>query len=247
VVAAALLDDSHALDRSRPLGRLAASALRALHGGLPVRDTEDWRDAWGLARIDCDTVSASCLVLGVRLDGDGHLARLLATSADAGEPARVTLRMLQRDPSPFAARAPVHVCENPSIIEVAADHLGSASPPLICTEGRPTLAVHALLDRVRAAGMPLLVHADLDWAGVSIVDGLRRRHGAEPWRFDAATFERWARRAATDMLSPLAGRSPASTDDPELLATMRTLGVAVYEKVMVDELVTDLAAQSPQP
>jgi uncharacterized protein (TIGR02679 family) len=241
VVAAELLGDAHALDRSRPLGRLVASALRAMHGALPVRDTEDWRDAWRLAGIDCDTVSASCLVLGVRLDAGGHVGRALAASADAGEPARVTLRMLRRDVSPVAAVPRVFVCENPSVVEVAADRLGSACPPLVCTEGQPTLAVHALLDRVHAAGAQMWVHADFDWAGMSIVDGLRRRHGADPWRFDAATYRRRARRGSRDTLSALGGRPPASVLDPELLAVMRELGGAVYEEGMVDELLADMA------
>ena len=48
--------------------------------------------------IYLDTVSTDVLVLGLRADGAGHVDRLLNQAADAGEPLRLTLRMLQGTP-----------------------------------------------------------------------------------------------------------------------------------------------------
>jgi len=67
------------------------------------------------------------------------------------------------------------VCENPPVVEAAADALGAACPPLVCTDGVPTAAVLELLDRLVASGCDLWVRADFDAAGQTIVETVRRK------------------------------------------------------------------------
>jgi Protein of unknown function C-terminus (DUF2399) len=81
----------------------------------------------------------------------------------------------------------VRVCENPSLVEAAADMYGAAALPLICTYGRPSGAAWALLRGVARAGARVKVGGDRDPAGRAIsgdlIDGLP---GAEPWLAEVA-------------------------------------------------------------
>jgi hypothetical protein len=123
------------------------------------------------------------LVLGLRADGTGHVDRLLNHAADAGEPLRLTLRMLQGTPPSIRPTSqPLSVCENPSVVEAAAARLGGRSSPLVCTDGIPTTAVLRLLAGTRRTGAFVRVSADFDAAGVRITNLLantcQRSHGA---------------------------------------------------------------------
>ena len=76
----------------------------------------------------------------------------------------------------------VRVCENPSVMEAAAEALGRRCPPLVCTYGRPSTAAWHLLGALVAAGAQMLVSADRDKAGVSITEELLTRlPGAAAW------------------------------------------------------------------
>jgi uncharacterized protein (TIGR02679 family) len=96
--------------------------------------------------VYADSLSTDVLVLGLHAVGDSHVDRLLNEAAAAGEPIRLTLRMLRRAPP---ALDPDHrllsVCENPSVVETAAERLGTSCAPLVCTDGMPRTAVLRLL------------------------------------------------------------------------------------------------------
>jgi len=82
--------------------------------------------------VVCDPVSTRVLVLNLRLDGDAAACRLAA--ALAPKPLWLTWRSLA---GPFGPGDPdVYVCENPSVLIVAADQLGRRCLPLVCTNGR---------------------------------------------------------------------------------------------------------------
>lgn len=194
-----LFDDPHALDKDTLLGRAAARLIAA---GRHQQSTEDadsdvaagvleaeaWRATWASVGVACDRVSSTVLVLNLplRLPGDGlgvapvvldaqpmTVERLCA--AAAGEPLWLTSRMLPsgfRLSSGSCADLVVRVCENPAVVEAAADELGTAAPPLLCTYGRPSLAARALLTALTRAGARLLITADRDAAGNSILSGL---------------------------------------------------------------------------
>ena len=98
----------------------------------------------------------------------------------------------------------VFVCENPSIVESAADRLGAGSAPLVCTYGKPSLAALTLLRALNRCGARLCVRADNDTTGRAIVPSiLALCPGAVTWRFDetSPTFEE---QLVDDLLADLA-------------------------------------------
>ncbi|NLE96905.1 MAG: hypothetical protein GX596_02810, partial [Propionibacterium sp.] len=127
VLAARLFADSHALDRSAVLGRAVARRLaeRAATDERPyvdpVLDASAWRDAWASVGVLCDAVSAQVLVLNLPLVGDATAVRLAAV---AGEPVWLTLRSLAGTLALAGGVGEVFVCENPAIVEAAADRFG---------------------------------------------------------------------------------------------------------------------------
>lgn len=196
VLAARVARDAHALDKSHPLGRAVARflALRALvrmatpDADLealltefedPVRSGEEWRAAWSAGDVACDAISSQVLVLNLPLVGNAPAVRLCR--AAPGEPIWLTLRSLTGELA-LARPSGVFVCENPSIVEAAADRLGQASAPLVCTFGRPGVAALRLLDALHASAS-LRVQADGDITGWSITEGLLNRYtNAKRWR-----------------------------------------------------------------
>lgn len=192
VLAAECFGDSHALDRNRSLGRAAARMAALLSGRSPLsRDfgAEQWRDAWAAAGVSCDRVSTMVLILNVALTGAPEVA---AVTGITGEPVWLTARLLDRAELPVPLPARVFVCENPSIVESAADRLGARCAPLICTFGIPSQAALTLLRRLDTAGVRLSVRADNDHAGQAIVRTVRSAApGSDLWRYgpDAPTYE----------------------------------------------------------
>jgi len=177
--------DAHALDRTRPLGRIVAAALFALEGATPREPSsaDEWRALWARVGISCDELSCTVLTLGLRPHrlSRGYLAGRLRAAARAGRPLVLTLAELRAEP-PRLAGDVLFVCENPSIVAAAAETLGSLCPPLLCTGGWPNTAVAMVLDAAENAALEILVHADSDHAGAAIAGLVLRRTGAKPWR-----------------------------------------------------------------
>lgn len=198
VLAAKVARDAHALDRSRPLGRAVARflAVRAsfthalsvdspMIGWVdPASSAEAWRAAWASGGVACDAVSSQVLVLNLPLTGNAAAVRL--SSAARSEPVWLSLRALSGELS-LERPTEVFVCENPSILESAADRLGERCAPLICTFGRPGLAAIQLL-RAVARSATLRIRADGDAAGWGIVATLTAAFpAATPWRMPPET------------------------------------------------------------
>lgn len=236
--AARCLSDAHALDEGAPLGTLVLSGLRALTG-FPDGAGAEWRRAaWASAGLLKDDVSSTVLALNLR--GTPALDWL----AGAGEPSVLTLRSLARHTLVPAVPTgeTVHVCENPAVLSAAADTLGSACPPLVCLQGQPSAAALALLRGLSAQGAGLRYHGDFDWGGVRIATALRRSVPWQPWRYTAGHY----RAALAQMTDPprLTGSPAATAWDPPLAAALAEGGVRVEEEAVLDDLLTDLAAQS---
>lgn len=205
VLAASLFGDAHALDRDSALGRAVARFLHARAAGVgepfvdPIGDAAAWHDAWESCGVSCDGVSARVLVLNLPLTGPGPAARITDV---VGEPVWVTLRSLRR---PFGLAAGVNevfVCENPAIVEAAADRFGATSRPLVCTFGNPDLATTTLLTSL-AEHTRLRVRADGDRVGWQIVERLLRLPGATTWRMPAG-FDQYEEEILDDLLGDLA-------------------------------------------
>lgn len=189
VLAARVFGDAHALDRTTALGRAVARFLRletALRSGEPIPESTDsstpqgWRAAWAAVGVVCDQVSSQVLVLNLPLEGDAPAVAI--ANAAVGEPVWLTLRAMAGRMSVPSDVPTVFVCENPSIVEAAADALGATSQPLICAFGRPSAAVLQLL-RAVGSHTEIKVQADADVTGRAIVASLvAELPTATPWR-----------------------------------------------------------------
>lgn len=190
-VATVLFANPHALDRDKALGR---TAVRVLAASAAERAGEDagqaaadgvlsavrWRQTWADAGVVCDRVSATVLALNVPLTGEAAAAAM--SRCAPGEPVWLTARSLDGAWSPGSELELVRVCENPSVAEAAADELGAACPPLVCTYGRPSTAAYVLLAGLHEAGVRLLVTGDRDAPGEQITAALLESlPGAELW------------------------------------------------------------------
>ncbi|MFD7812968.1 TIGR02679 family protein [Streptomyces sp. NPDC059785] len=232
--AARHLSGAHALDEGTPLAALVLSGLRCLTG-FPDGSGAEWRrEAWASAGLLKDDVSSTVLTLNLR----GTPA--LDWTADAGEPAVLTLRSLTRHAQGvvLSGTGVVHVCENPAVLSAAADALGPACPPLACLQGQPSAAALTLLRALSAQGAEILYHGDFDWGGMRIATALGRGVAWRPWRYGAADY----RAAVCKVAEPqeLAGASAATPWDPALAVALTEHGVRVEEETVLDDLLADL-------
>lgn len=239
-LAAVATGDPHALDPGRG-GALPAVVLSAVAAQLGLEpdqpsDARDRRDLWAAVGVQCDPLSVTTLVHGLRVTGTSLLAETLRSHADDGEPVRVTLRQLQRHDRLSLPGGVLYVCENPSIVAAAADRLGSGCPPLLCVEGVPSTATHALLDALGA--VELRIHADLDAGGIRIANLLHRRAGVVPWRLSTVDYLQGLE--SVEHTIPLTSPVDDAVWDAELSPAMRARGRAIHEEQVLADLVTDL-------
>ena len=203
-VAQDVFGDPHALDRDQLLGRAAARIVAAqtahslgMVGAAELLKAADsacataagWRSAWAGVGVTCDQLSSMVLTLNLPLPAGDPAQALLAVGAAHGEPLWLTARALRRLSLPVGTLTGlvVRVCENPSVVEAAADALGTRCPALLCTYGRPSTAAWALLRALRQGGADFLVSADRDDTGNSIAaELLVQLPEARPWLPQAA-------------------------------------------------------------
>jgi len=236
-LAALSAGDGHALDPGEPLGtlclRLAAALARAAADGAQGR-----RDAWAGVGVLCDELSAPVLLLNVRGAGRGAADTALRVHADAGEPYRLSVRQLLRNPPGLEAgtcrASTVFVCENPTVLASAANTLGARSAPLVCVEGQPRTAARLLLEALRRAGHALAYHGDFDWGGLRIGNVVVGRLGARPWRFGTDDY------LSAPGGAPLGEAQVAACWDPRLSQAMALRGAAVHEEAVLRALLADL-------
>lgn len=249
-LAAEMLGDAHALDAGKPVAAIVLSAWRwhecaaesngdsaeeALMAGEDAGHSgERQRDIWARAGVLVSELARPVLFLNLPMPAGGRYAWV------AGEPSYLSLRQLLRHRPiwPVAGRR-IHVCENPDIVAIAADRLGAACAPLVCTEGMPAAAQRTLLGQLVTAGAHLYYHGDYDWPGIGIGNVVMRTWKASPWRFGAAEY-----RAAAE-LAPLRPRDLDATGveaiwDAELAVAMDESGLAIAEEAVVACLLDDL-------
>lgn len=249
VLAAEATGDAHALDRGKPLGSLMASALAILD--TEADDEEDrpdwptaaaywWRRRWARVGVVCDDLSVSVLALNLPVTSAGDVvAGSIYEHTQVGEPLRLTLRQLAIGEIEVAPGATVHVCENPSVVAQAAGLLEDRSAPLVCVEGQPNSAVHALLDLLVAGGSRMRYHGDFDWDGLRIGAALIARYGSEPWRFSVADYIEAVPLGRLPLAEP---RSATTTPwSPGLPAAMSAEKIAIHEEQVLAPLIEDLS------
>ncbi|MDP9799601.1 uncharacterized protein (TIGR02679 family) [Catenuloplanes nepalensis] len=231
VFAERVLADTKALVDG-PVRGLVLRALATWHALAVPAGAEQERALWELAGVVPDDLASQVLVLNLPAAGS-VLGEWLTSAASAHVPFRVTLHQLRI--GALTLRTPeVFVCENPAVLRAAA---GRATRPLVCTEGVPSAAVHALLAHA-AADTAIHWRNDFDWTGVRLTGAaLARYPGARPWRMTAADY------AASVPGIPLAGLPAQTPWDPQLRTLMHEAGRAVMEERLLDTLLTDLAAR----
>ncbi|HLL69139.1 MAG TPA: TIGR02679 domain-containing protein [Micromonosporaceae bacterium] len=227
-----VLGDTKALTEGFVPG-LVLRALSLWHATGPPNGAEQERRLWELAGLVPDDLASQVLVLAVPATG-GVLGDWLTSAASAGVPFRVTLHQLRLTPLVLDCDE-IFVCENPAVLRAAASRPSRPSRPLVCTEGVPSVAVHALLRAARPRTR-IRWRNDFDWTGVRLTGAaLARYPDATPWRMAATDYGAEAPRGI-----PLVG-SPATTPwDPELAAAMRQTGRAVMEERLLEDLLDDL-------
>lgn len=238
-LAAAELGDAHALDSGRPVATLV---LRAFGLEQTAVDGERARDQWARLGITASELAAPVLCLNLPATGNAAAANIARAGAASGEPVHITLRMLLRDPPAWEVSGRrVYVCENPSILSMAADRLGADCAPLICTNGMPAAAQQTLLRQLVACGANLVYHGDFDWPGVRIGNFVMRELQASAWRFSAQDYE------AACTFGP-AGTLPenARTEaiwDARLSGEMSARRKAIHEEAVGETLIEDLSGR----
>ena len=249
-----------------PLAGLVLSGVAAWLGEPRPRTAAERRTLWEAVGVVPDDLASQVLVLNLPVRGStgpgpgsaggigsaggvgsaggrNRLTGWLADAALTGEPLRITLHQLARWRPDVAAGRTVFVCENPAVLRSAAAQLGPGAAPLVCTEGRPSVAAQRLLDVVVEAGSHLRVQADFDWPGIRIAGALLRRGEAAPWRLTAPDYEAAVRTRSGDGRggARLRGTAAATPWDPRLATAMAGTGEVVYEEELIDLLVADLS------
>lgn len=243
--------DPHGLDRDTALGAMVSDALAQLdregvEGGAEWSTAPAywWRRRWSRVGVICDDLSVSALALNLPVRSHGNVvANAIDDHRLGGVPLRLTLHQLATGEMPIEP-SPVFVCENPSVVAMAAAQLEDTCRPLVCIEGYPNSAGFALLDLLTAGGCELHYHGDFDWDGLRIGASIIERYGASSWRFDADHY----RAAAPHSSNDLAARSwtPITRWSPELPAVMAEHGVAVFEEQVLDGMLDDLSTCGSQ-
>jgi uncharacterized protein (TIGR02679 family) len=239
--AARLFGDAHALDVGIPLATLAVRAAACIGGVTFEDDAEGRRSAWASVGVMCDELSTPVLVLNLPASGEGVLCQILRAAEAGAEPVHVSLRQLLRHPlshdRALRERA-VFICENPSIVAMAAMQLGARCAPLVCVNGQFATPSLVLLRQLDIAGAKLHYHGDFDPAGLVIARRVFAECGARPWRFDEAEY------LAAPKGIPFAGQPGITSWSPGLQDAMLRLRRAVHEEATFVSLATDLVASA---
>ncbi|MFE0457852.1 TIGR02679 family protein [Kitasatospora sp. NPDC058965] len=231
---------AHGLDDDTALSRVVLRGLARALGTDPPELAPARRALWRAAGVVPDEVSSTVLTYGLRPVGPGWRERALRERSEWHAETHLTLRELRALDLVLPHGTVVHVCENPRVVEAAADARCAAA--LVCTSGSAATVVLDLLDTLTAAGHQLRYHGDFDWPGIALGNRIVRRHGALPWRMSAADYEELATRAG--MLGipavPLTGPAVEADWDAELAPAMASLDRALHEESALEWLVADL-------
>ncbi len=230
-IAAELLGDAHGLDGNRPVATLTLAVLRSRSSA----DTGNDRDTWAAVGILVNELARPALFLNVPCSG---------LPVSPGEPQYASLRLLARKPPDWsmAGRA-ILVCENPNLVAILADRLGTACPPVVCVDGHLGAAQRTILKQLRASGAELRYHGDYDWPGISIANNVISKYGAVPWHFSTADYVA-ATKSAPQLAAPLSGRPVVASWDENLTAAMTKAGLKIEEEAIAERIIDLLGKES---
>jgi uncharacterized protein (TIGR02679 family) len=227
-LAASVLGSAHALDWGSPE---EAAVTRALGQRFDVAG----RDAWRVAGVDLDLVSAPALTWNLAPVLGSPLAAWLGEARRLQMPVHLSQLALRAHPLVVAPGADVLVTENPRIVEAAAQ----AHSPLtvISLNGNPSGAARLLVGQLLECGAALRYHGDFDAAGLRICARMHRL-GLRPYRMDRAAYEAALAEADDQGLRlPVdAHPAPPTPWDPGLQAAFDRDRRVVHEERLLDSL-----------
>ncbi|MDP2809706.1 MAG: TIGR02679 family protein [Rhodocyclaceae bacterium] len=249
-LAADVLGDAHGLDQGHAVASLVLAALRpgldSAEAQVAADDVnevadESARAVWAGVGVLVNELARPALFLNLPI-GDGQ-----SPGSTPGQPGYLSLRALLRSPPPWAvAGRDIHVCENPNLIAIVADVLGSRCAPLVCTDGMPGAAQRMLLIQLARAGARLHYHGDFDWAGLRIGNWVMRACGALPWRYGTADYLSAVRDVPVH--ARVLGPDSVEADwDAGLASAMRAHEQAVDEEAVAADLMPDLDGSGLTP
>ncbi|MEU8951743.1 TIGR02679 family protein [Streptomyces sp. NPDC048489] len=240
-LAAMATGSAHGLDDGTWLARLVQRGVALAHGIEFPDDAAGRRALWRLVSVTPDEVSSTVLTYGLRPDGEGWRERALRERADHHAEVHVTPRDLHDLRLQLPAGTLIHICENPRVVEAAAD--AACVQPLVCTSGSAATVVFTLLDALATTGCRFAYHGDFDWPGITLANRVIRRYEARPWRMGTADYKHLAARSQAEEIPQLAlDGQPVDADwDPDLAHAMTALGVALHEEATLELLVDDLS------
>ena len=236
--AARLFGNAHALDPGTPRATLAVRAAARIGGVRFEDDAEGRRAAWASVGVMCDELSTPALVFNLTAGADTPLAGMLQHARLGIEPLHLSLRLLLHWPlagDMTLSGKEIFVCENPTLVTLAADRLGARCAPLVCVNGQFATPLLVLLRQLRAAGARLRYHGDFDPAGLAIARRVMAESGAHPWRFGTEDYR------AAPKGERFSGQPGATPWDEALREAMAENGRAVHEEALFDLLAADLA------
>lgn len=217
-----------------PLAALVLRALVLWQGAPAPAGRAAERRVWTDAGVLVDDLASQVLVLGLRLRERHAVGRWLEEAAAAGMPFRLTLQQLTAVAATPAAEQ-IFVCGSAGVVRAAAAELGSACAPLVCAEGRLSVAGDRLLSA--ATGARIRWRTDFDWAGLRMTEAAIGRYAARPWRMGAGDYRAALAAGGGD---PLEGPRASSPWDPELAVAMARDRRAAREEWLLPALLADL-------
>jgi uncharacterized protein (TIGR02679 family) len=241
-LAAVTTGSAHGLDDGTWLARLVQCGIALARGTEFPGDAAGRRALWRLVSVTPDEVSSTVLTYGLRPVGGGRREQALRERTDHHAEAHLTPRDLHGLRLRLPAGTVIHICENPRVVEAAAD--AACVHALVCTSGSAATVVLTLLDTLAATGCRFAYHGDFDWPGIALANRIIRRYRAQPWRMGAEDYEHLAARSQSEGIPqlPLDGRPVDAAWDPDLTPATTALGVVLHEEVTLDLLVDDLSA-----
>jgi uncharacterized protein (TIGR02679 family) len=250
-LAAETFGDAHALDAGQPVSTLV---LRAISGVSAPEDAEGeactsgrlaWlRAQWARVGVSVNEMAAPVLLLNLPAAAGTPGGDIARAAALGGEPVHLSLRALLKAPPVWRVTdQEVFVCENPAVVAIAADRLGAACAPLVCTEGMPAAAQRTLLAQLTAAGARLRYHGDFDWPGLRIGGFVMRTFRAIPWRYGTTDYL-----AVPDAAGRALGAESCGAVewDEQLVTAMKARRLAVDEEAVIERLLEDVAGEQLQ-
>lgn len=247
-LAAETLGNAHALDDGQATATLVLAVWRQpreaadseadpgqANGDAKHAREERGREVWARAGVLVNELARPALYLNLPMQPQDA-----GLWTPPGEPGYVSLRRLLRAPPAWnVAGRTVFVCENPNLVAIVADRLGSRCAPLVCTEGMPAAAQRTLLSQLAQAGARLRYHGDFDWSGLRIANHVMRACGARPWRFETGDYQA-AAAGAPHAQRDLDGACIAASWDGALAPAMQHHGLAIAEEALAELLLEDL-------